>query len=230
MLIELYVGTLTRYYSEQWENARTRERGGSPFTGPSNPVSVTDPVELQGVIAEWREKATEKLKEHLPDPLAWQEGMLPPYEVADITFQGYGGAIMLAAYTVTGHLPRPTTYQKSWDKDPAIEQLMKESKNNAVWEIMNCSLWLPCAFQFGIGMKDPSGQPIRCGSVDMLWNALQQVNEANWNASPERIAEWRRIELEESMTFDRQAQFGFSVFFGMCQLAREKRLPIKLHY
>lgn len=230
MLIELYAGTLTRYYSEQWENTRTRAGGKSPFTGPQQAGAVSDPVELQGVIADWREKASEKLKEHLPEPLAWQEGMLPPYETTELTFQGYGGAIMLAAYTVTGYVPRPTTYQKSWDKNPAIEQLLKEPKNNAIWEILNCSLWLPCPFQFGIGMKDPSGSPIRCGSVDMLWSCLQQLNEANWNASPERIADWQRIELSEDMTFDRQAQFGFAHFFAMCRLAREKRLPLKLHY
>jgi hypothetical protein len=230
MLIELYVGTLTRYYSEQWENSLTKQGASSPFTGPSNPNKVVDPVELQGIVSDWREKASEKLKEHLPEPLSWQEGMLPPYEAASLTFTGYGGAILFAAYTVTELQPRPTTFQKTWDKDPAVEQLMKATQNNAIWEVLNSTLWLPCNFNFGIGMKDPASQPVRCSSLDMLWNSLQQLNEATWKATPEKIAEWRRIEQTEDMTFERQAQFGFSVFFTMCKLAREKRLPMKLHF
>ena len=155
---------------------------------------------------------------------------LAPAEVMMVAAHNYDLRSAAALGMKTGFIPRPTTFQKTWDKNPAIEQLMKEPQNNAIWEIMNCSLWLPCQFQFGIGMKDPSGSPIRCGSVDMLWTALQQLNEANWNASPERIAEWRRIELSDDMTFDRQAQLGFSGFFTMCRIARERRLPLKLHY
>jgi hypothetical protein len=230
MLIELYVGTLTRYYSEQWQNANTRAGKLSPFTGPRGANSVSDPVELQGIVAEWLETASTKLKEHLTEPLNWREGMSPDYKVGEIGFQGYGGAILLSAYTVTGHLPRPTSYLASWNKDPAIEILSREPGNNAIWEIMNCSLWMPCSFQFGIGMKDPSGQPIRAGSVEVLWSALQQLNEANWKASPEEIFGWLKYELNEDVSFDTQAKFGFAMFHEACRMAREKQLPIKLHY
>jgi hypothetical protein len=171
-----------------------------------------------------------KLKEHLAEPLAWREGMSPDFKVAEIGFQGYGGVILLAAYTVTGHLPRPTSFQRTWNKDPAIEILNREPGNNAIWEIVNCSLWMPCPFQFGIGMKDPSGQPIRAGSVDMLWTALQQLNEANWKASPAEISGWLKYELNEDVSFDTQAKFGFAMFHEACRMAREKQLPIKLHY
>ncbi len=230
MLIELYVGTLTRYYSEQWQNGNTRAGKLTPFTGDRSSHSVSDPVELQGIIAEWLEKASLKLKEHLKEPLSWREGMSPDFSVAEIGFQGYGGLIMLAAYTVTGHLPRPTTFQRTWNKDPAIEILNKEPGNNAIWEIVNCSLWMPCSFQFGIGMKDPSGQPIRAGSVEVLWSALQQLNEANWKATPEDIQGWLKYELNGDVSFDTQARFGFAMFYEACHMAREKQLPIKLHY
>lgn len=230
MFIELFAGTLTRYYSEQWQNARTRAGGEGPFYSATSNNVVTDPVELQGEINKWREDCSTKLKEHLPEPLTWQEGMSPPYEVGELSFEGYGGAILLSAYVTSGYLPRPTTFQKTWNKDVAIESLANEAKGNTLWEIMNCSLWLPNAFQFGIGLKDPSGQSMRAGSIEVLWTALQHLNETNWKASPERIHEWRKIQLNESISFDAQSQFGFSVFYEMCKFAREKRLPMKLHY
>jgi hypothetical protein len=230
MIVDLFVGTLTRYYSEQWQNSRTRGGADSPFNTPKDPNAVNDPVELQGIVTQWREDASNKLKEHLSEPLAWQEGMLPPYQVGDVGFHGYGGVILLTAYTSTGLLPRPTDFQKTWNGDPAFDAIMKEQKKNTLWEIINCSLWLPASFQFGIGMKDPSGQPLRAGSIDVLWKALEHLNEANWKASPERIAGWRAHTLEETVLFETQAQYGFAVFYDMCKLARENRSPMKLHY
>ena len=79
-------------------------------------------------------------------------------------------------------------------------------------------------------MKDPSGQPIRAGSVDMPWAALQQWNEANWEASPDEIFGWLKYELNDDVSFDIQARFGFAMFHEACRMAREKQLPIKLHY
>ncbi len=230
MFVELFVGTLTRYYSEQWQNARTRGGSPSPFSSPTQQNSVSDPVELQGIIGKWREESSEKLKEHISEPFTWAEGMIPPWKVDELGFEGYGGAVLLSAYSATGYLPRPTTFQKTWSADPAFEAVIKQAKNNVLWEIMNCGLWLPTSFQFGIGMKDPSGQPIRAGSIDLLWSALQQMNEANWNADPETISQWRKVGLDDSVTFDTQTRFGFSAFYDMCKLARETRLPLKLHY
>ena len=72
MNVELFVGTLTRYYSGDWQNGRTRAGAPTPF-GPQQPrggVEVSDPVELQGILAEWLERTNEKLKAHLREPLA----------------------------------------------------------------------------------------------------------------------------------------------------------------
>lgn len=230
MLIELYVGTLTRYYSEQWQNGLTRSGEPTPFSGPRNPNRVNDPVELQGIIAGWLEEASLKLKEHLAEPLSWREGMNEAWDVADLGFDGYGGAMLLAAYSVTGCTPRPPSFSKHWGKDPAME-LIRQSKNrNPVWELMNCNLWMPCNFQFGIGLNDPAGQPMRAGSLDLLWSALLALNEGNWNASHEEILSWNSLALQEGTDFDTQARFGFSVFYRMCAMARERRLPLKLHF
>jgi hypothetical protein len=230
MFVDLFVGTLTRYYSEQWENSATRTGIRSPFGPKKSKTAVTDPVELQGIIAEWQEQASAKLKEHLKQPLMWQEGMLQPHFVGELGLAGYGGALLLTAYTNNAHLPRPVAYMKTWEGDPAVDACMKAERKDALWEIMNCGIWLPVEFSFGIGMKDPSGQPIKAGSIDLLWRGLEYLNEVNWGAAPDDAAAWRTRGLNEGDPFETQAQFGFAVFHEMCRLAREHRLPIKLHY
>jgi hypothetical protein len=232
MFVELFVGTLTRYYSADWQNGRTRAGQPSPFGPPKqqNAVTVTDSVELQGIIAEWRENASLKLKEHLKEPLTWQEGMLPPYFVGEIGFGGYGGAVLLAAYTANAHLQRPVTFIRTWEGDPAIEASLKAERKDPVWEVMNCGLWFPDNFAFGIGLKDPSGTPLKAGSIELLWKALEYLNEVNWGADPADIATWRGRTLAETDPFELQAQFGFATFYEMTRIARENRLPMKLHY
>ncbi|MCE9522283.1 MAG: hypothetical protein K8S25_07610 [Alphaproteobacteria bacterium] len=230
MYVDLFVGTLTRYYSEQWQNAATRQGVRSPFGPQQSKSAVTDPVELQGIIAGWLEEASLKLKEHLKEPLSWQEGMLAPYQVGELGLSGYGGLVLLTAYTNNAHLPRPVMAMKSWDGDPAIEAAMKAEKKDALWEIVNCGIWFPVDFPFGIGMKDPSGSPLKAGSIELLWRGLEYLNEVNWGAAPEEIARWRTQAPTETDSFDTQAQFGFATFYELCRFAREQRLPMKLHY
>jgi hypothetical protein len=119
---------------------------------------------------------------------------------------------------------------KTWKDDPAFLATMKAEQKNALWEIVNCGLWLPATFQFGIGMKDPSGQPVRAGSMELLWNALEYMNDVHWKAPASRIGEWRRHTLSDTDSFETQSRFGFSVFYEMCRIARDLRLPMKLHY
>lgn len=230
MNVDLFVGTLTRYYSEQWQNAATRQGSRSPFGQSQSPHAVTDPVELQGIIAGWLEEAETKLKEHLKEPLSWQEGMLAPHFVGELGLIGYGGLILLTAYTNNAHLPRPIMAMKSWDGDPAVELSLKAEKKDALWEIVNCGIWFPTNFAFGIGMKDPSGTPLKAGSLELLWRGLDYLNETNWGATPETITSWRATPPSETDAFETQAQFGFAVFHDMCKLAREHHLPMKLHY
>jgi hypothetical protein len=230
MNVELFVGTMTRYYSAQWQNAATRQGKPSPFGGQDSRHAVTDPVELQGIIAEWLEQASDKLKDHLKEPLSWPEGMLAPYHVGELGVMGYGGLILLTAYSNHAHLPRPATALQTWENDPAIQASLKAEKKDALWEVINCGIWFPTQFSFGIGMKDPSGAPLKAGSIDLLWRGLEYLNEVNWGASPEELAEWRKLSPSETGSFEIQARYGFAVFHELCKLARENRLPMKLHY
>ena len=231
--VDLFVGTLTRYYSTEWQNSQTRAGSPSPFGGQqrTDPKSVmTDPVELQGMLAEWLENANEKLKPRLKEPLSWREGMLPPYFDGELGVAGFFGVILLAAYTLYPHLARPAVLVQLLDGDPAYDLAMKAEKKDALWEILNCGIWYPGNFNTIIGMNDPSGAHIDAGSLDLLWKALEYLNETNWGASPETISTWRARILNDADTFDTQAQFGFATFYEMCRLARENHVPMKVHY
>jgi hypothetical protein len=232
MHVDIFVGTLTRYYSTEWQNSRTRAGHRSPF-GPQRSAAndiVIDPVELQGKIAVWLEEANDKLRERLKDPLSWREGMLQPHFSGELGLGGYFGMTLLAGYTLFPHLQRPSVYTSKLEGDPAYDTAAKAEKKDALWEILNCGIWYPGNFSTIIGMKDPSGAPILAGSIDLLWRAVEHLNEVNWGASPETITTWRSRVPNETDTFETQTQFGFATFYEMCRLAREHHLPLKIHY
>ena len=56
------------------------------------------------------------------------------------------------------------------------------------------------------------------------------MNDVHWKAPASRIGEWRRHTLGDTDSFETQSRFGFSVFYEMCRIARDLRLPMKLHY
>jgi len=132
MGLDIYVGTLTRYYSGQWETiaAQTaREQGWSFKTvRPDNPDdAVTDPAQLAPAVQSWQAATSEALGDNLSEPLDWQEGMTPPYFTDKPDWDGLGGVLLWAAYLEQPGLQRPKRYTKDWEHDPAFAASTAES-------------------------------------------------------------------------------------------------------
>src|SRR4051812_3642430 len=83
MGLDIYVGTLTRYYAGQWETIvqqAGREQGFSVELR-RQPVddAVTDPAVLEPSLVEWRDTLSEALEPHLTRSLSWDEGLGAQY-------------------------------------------------------------------------------------------------------------------------------------------------------
>ena len=80
MGLDIYVGSLTRYYRGDWETvvARTAREQGIGFkvirTNPEPPEKITDPHVIRDAVDTWRLSLEAGLRQHLPCGLAWDEG------------------------------------------------------------------------------------------------------------------------------------------------------------
>jgi hypothetical protein len=84
MALDVYVGSLTRYYAGEWENIseRAARERGAPFriAHPGGSVGDDNDLErIQSAIVAWRLALSESLGARLTTALDWDEEPQAPY-------------------------------------------------------------------------------------------------------------------------------------------------------
>src|SRR5262245_14111366 len=104
MGLDIYVGSLTRYYCGNWETiaAQTAREQGMDFhvtrTNPGPSDKMTDPVEIRQAVDDWRAGVESALHPHLEAHLDWAEGAELEYFTDKPDWVGYAGVVLLAAH------------------------------------------------------------------------------------------------------------------------------------
>jgi hypothetical protein len=106
--LDLYAGTLTRYYSGQWETIiQHSDKATSERTfvlRPPGSLIDTDPNRVQREVLEWRSRVSGDLAgvNALREPLDWPEDLAQPYFTDKPDWPSFGAMVLLAAYTDAG--------------------------------------------------------------------------------------------------------------------------------
>ena len=85
MGLDIYIGSLTRYYAGDWEliaQQAAREMGVplQIVRSQDDPAdAIRDPGVIRPVVKQWREQLSESLAEHLSTLLDWNEEADAPY-------------------------------------------------------------------------------------------------------------------------------------------------------
>ena len=237
MGLDVYVGTLTRYYAKEWESVvqRAARESGVPVTiirpeGDSEDA-VTDPAAIEEVIVEWREALSASLKTHLTAPLDWTEGMDPPYFTDKPAWDCYSALMVWAAHEEHGDPRLPTVSPEDWTSNTAVQRSQADDFRSRYGQLLNGpELWLPGDFTFTFSAEDATGNEVTIGSVASLSGQLQELNRRTWRADATTIGNWRRAGADFGAPFEVSARFGFAVFAELADEAARHRLPMKLDY
>lgn len=235
MGLDVYVGTLTRYYARQWETIvqRTGREQGFAVEVQRQHVNdaVTDPADLEPVLISWRDTLSDALSTHLSGPLRWDEGMGPEYFTDRPGWDCYGSLLVWAAHEEHAGTDLPSTAIENWTQHPAFMLSRAEGFRSRYGQLLHgAEFWLPAAFEFTFTAQDPAGNEIIFGSTDTLLQQLRTLNERTWGANGHRLAEWRRAGVVDGGPFETAARFGFAVLYDLAERAAERRLPMKLDY
>ena len=230
MALDVYVGSLRRYYSGQWQGA-----DDAPAPGGGGRRAAEASAELQRVgaaVLAWRGNLAASLAETTPVKIDWDESPEAPYFTGQPGWDGLGSLVLWAAYTETPALRRPATLPEEWDDDPALLRCNAESfKSRFSHLVHNVELWLPAELTFTFEGEDVGGRRIVMGSTEMLLRQLGDLNSATWKARPEEIAGWaRRPQPGEDGALEQLARYAFSVMNDLARKAVELRLPMKLDF
>lgn len=259
MGLDIYAGTLTRYYSHNWKNVvqQWAEENGFTFhkiTPDGDPIADEEelsPTEIQGIVENWREQILAAVSRPGQAPYApWPEDNEKPYYTDKPDWDAFGAMLLVAACHTYGE-PVPPTVEKDWDfmEYPAIARLTADEER--VWSLFRgATWWLPLEDAFLFHAPLPTDDAAAIGTVGGLRKELEKFNKMAWQADEDTILGWTETEgypadgtvgsdgqygkadIPEHTQYDTEslARFAFSMFWQAMRFAEEQQVPVLLDY
>ena len=173
MGLDVYVGSLTRYYVEGSADVVeriARHRG----------IAVSDGQDAEEVIRAavvgWRDGLSRWLSDRLDGPLDWDESGPAPCFTDKPGWDGYGGTLLLAAHDEHPELPVPAQVSADWPDDPAYQAASAPGAGSRYHQLLTPELWLPCRFAFTVRTQDITGEEVQLGSSVALLDQLELLS------------------------------------------------------
>jgi hypothetical protein len=236
--LDVYVGTLARYYSGDWETVvqqRGREAGINVEVrrptppGPSLLARLfrlfrrNDTVAV--AVARWRRR----VERELGTPLTWSEDPAQIWFTDKPAWDCYGALVLWAAYDEVPNASRSETGEQ-WSDDSAYQTARLNPALRYRHLMSDTELWLPADFAEPLSTKSVLGELITVGSSERLLAELEELNRRTWDATDDTISQWRAAGADDDASLEMSGRFGFSVFYELAKESVRRRLPMKLDY
>ncbi|HZV01280.1 MAG TPA: hypothetical protein VFF73_31500 [Planctomycetota bacterium] len=199
MGLDLYAGTMTRYYSGEWLITTQRLLQGSGVSVGVHYASGTSPwlkaVEAAARVENFRRQLSERWGSKFPcfaEPPSWNEDSSTPYTTEKPDHDGVRSLVLVAAYLARPELTRPAVMPEKLDEDPAYGQASERGYYMGPMAVLEAHLFLPGDDNYIVVATDPLGSERFITSVGVLEMILKDLNAQTWNASPEILESWHR--------------------------------------
>lgn len=234
MALDVYVGSLTRYYAGAWENLvekAARERGAPHRVRSAKPADAAKSQDrIRPKVIAWRTALAKALGDRLSAPLEWDETEAAPWYTHRPGWNGFGSLVLWAAYAEHPALRLPETLPEEWDHDVALTRSTAEGFRSRYSHLVrDVEMWLPVAFEITFEGEDVEGRRVIMGSVTTLRRQLADLNAATWKASAADVAAWERGSAEEGPV-EKRARRAFAILTELAERAQNERLPMKLDH
>ncbi len=183
MAFDVYVGTMTRYYRREWENAAQRQARAqgiihkTVYPGGQAPA-IPAPEEIRKAVTTWCAAMSAALQPHRVPPISWDESDQTPYFTEQPAWDGYSALLVWTAHAEHPDLPWPTNVPKLWADDPAFQRSFDPSSKTQYRTILAPQLWLPAEFPFVFDGGTLTKKKECIGSTFTLRTQLQNLQRA----------------------------------------------------
>lgn len=216
MALDVYVGSLTRYY------------GG---VGKQLAAFSRSPEHLHPAVLAWRRALSERLSDNIPAPFDWDETPAAPHFTGRPGWDGWAALVLWAAYAEHPVLGRPNTLPDEWENDRALAHSNAEGFRSRYSHLVrHAELWLPSLFPFTFDGEDVGGHRVVIGSAPTLRRQLADLNAATWKADDRMVAGWGRRRPPDNAPLELRARYGFAAMVEAAQHAVDHHLPMKIDY
>ena len=236
MGLDIYAGTLTRYYSHNWKTAVQlwAEENGYTFNritpdGEPDDGEELSPAEVQAAVENWRDQILAAIAQPGQEPYApWPEDNERPYYTDKPDWDAFGAMLLVAACHTYGE-PVPPTVEKNWDfgEHPLISRLASDEE--WVWSLFRgATWWLPLSDAFFFQAPLPTDDQAMIATLGGLRKELEKLNQLALQADEE----YSKADIPEHTEYNTEslAKFAFSMFWRAMRFAEEQQVPILLDY
>lgn len=236
MGLDVYVGSLTRYFTRDWETVvqKMGREEGAPvrvIRAHDPRDAITDPDEVRSLVLHWRAIVSASLGENLDAPLEWSEGPDTPYFTDKPSWDPYLSLTVWAAYSEHEDLQCPFEYVEDLAEDEALARSSDPEFGTDYTQLVSgIEWWLPIPGPRVFIGPSPTGKAITFGASPVLRSELAHLNSKTWNASEAQIQEWRREGAGHKCPTEAGAKFAFAVLWELSGKAVDHRLPMLLDY
>lgn len=259
MGLDIYAGTLTRYYSRNWKNIvqQISEENGMKCVMTGRDGKEIEPIEdkaeideIRDFIYQWANKFTTGIDQPLPSPL-WDENNECGYFTDKPGWEAYGALAVVQACILLNK-PLPKYAKIGWNpfKEPVVEKAMSKNFVNSL--LSDVTFWLPIPVKAVCETLSPTGVENKISTVELLRHELEEINRSLWQADEPTILSWRNDKYynpvkkkptlfsrffrrtnkkeEEVYYTEELAQCAYSMLYQAVNFATENKVPIVLDY
>ena len=203
MGLDIYAGTLTRYYSHNWKTVvqQWSEENGYAFNRITPDGESADneeelsPAEIQAAVENWRDQILSAISQPGQPPYTpWPEDNEKPYYTDKPDWDAFG-AMLLVAACHTYDEPVPPTVEKDWifGEHPLVARLASDEER--VWSLFRgTTWWLPLADSFLFQGPLPTDDQAVIATLGGLRKELAKLNQLAWQADEDTILGWADTE------------------------------------
>ena len=221
MGLDVYVGSLTRYYVESSADVveRIARHQGMEVSAGQDAEEV-----IRAAVVGWRDGLSRWLGYRLDGPLDWDESGPAPCFTDKPGWDGYGGTLLLAAHDEHPELPAPAQVSADWPDDPAYQAASAPGAGSRYHQLLTPELWLPCRFAFTVRTQDITGEEVELGSSMALLDQLELLSTRYRldGRPPDPAADGHSLSAA--------AGNGLAVLRRLAERSVINRLPMKLDF
>lgn len=211
MGLDIYAGTLTRYYTHNWKTVAqlfAEENGINFQTIRCQQEDDLSSEELKEIVIQWRDTIIKGLNLN-PIPL-WNEDFdITPYYTAKPDWDALNALLLYIAAKYT-EKEVPKTIQKNFDvyNHPIVKEFI-ESKDFLLSLFDGNGWWLPIEQNIIFNYVLPNSQKSPLSTSTLLLEELKRYNTFEWNANRETIISWSSTEgYPADSTYNKESGFS----------------------
>ena len=226
MGLDIYAGSLTRYYNRDWDTIAQQYSETSGYKcvmldGSGNeilPQKDNEKVnEVREMMCQWRDYIVAGIDPSLP-PQFWNENGEGAYFTDNPGWEAFGALILLHVCSLYD-CPFPEYIGNGWCvyDEPVVKNAMEQDGASSL--LSNISLWVSIPKKLIFTSASPTGEEETFSTIVKLRQELEDMNRKLWQADEATILSWRKDKYYEPII--EVIEEEYKSFFGLIRKSRK---------